>query len=72
MPLYEYTCPKCGLKFEKLRSMSQCDQDMECPHCHSSATRVLSTFASFSKGNEGSSDSSCSSCGTFSCDSCNL
>jgi len=65
MPLYEYTCPKCGLKFEKLRSMSQCEQDTECPQCHSTAKRMLSTFASFSKGG-----GSCSSCSTSSCDSC--
>jgi len=72
MPLYEYACPKCGLKFEKLRSMSQCDRDTECPHCHSNAKRVLPTFASFSKNGEGTSGGSCSSCGASSCDSCHL
>ena len=70
MPLYGYTCSKCELKFEKLRSMSQCDEDTECPQCHSTAQRVLSTFASLSKGGQSSGGDSCSSCSASSCDSC--
>ena len=70
MPLYEYKCPKCELRFEQLRSMSQCDEDAQCPQCHSSAQRVLSTFASLSK--DGGSAGSCSSCSGSSCDSCHL
>ncbi len=76
MPIYEYVCSKCGLKFELLRSINQCDKEASCPDCHSSAERVPSTFASFSKGKSGINTpiggSSCSSCSTASCDSCHL
>jgi len=73
MPIYEYLCPKCGLKFEALRAMSQAGEDAPCPGCGKSARRVLS---SFSKSSEGSLDfgggSSCPSCSDTSCDSCSL
>jgi putative FmdB family regulatory protein len=71
MPIYEYLCSKCGLKFEALRAMSQAKKGASCPHCGSSAKRVLSLF---SRSGEGSSDSgagsACSSCSASSCDSC--
>ena len=76
MPLYEYVCSKCDLKFELLRSINQRDKKASCPHCHNSAERILSPFASFSKSESGVNTpiagSSCSSCSTASCDSCNL
>lgn len=76
MPLYEYSCSKCSLKFELLRSISQCDEKAPCPRCHNSAERMLSTFASFSKSSSGITTSlggsPCSSCDTSACDSCNL
>lgn len=33
MPLYEYRCPKCGERFELLRSLSERDDETECPRC---------------------------------------
>ena len=44
MPIYEYVCPKCNLKFELRRSFSEASEYASCPHCHTSAKRVLSTF----------------------------
>ena len=76
MPLYEYVCPKCDLKLELLRSISQSDEEASCPHCQHGAKRVLSTFASFSKSDSGVTTSlggsSCNSCSATSCDSCHL
>ena len=76
MPLYEYCCPKCELKFELLRPISQSDKEATCPHCHGSAGRVISRFASFSKDESGATTSigggSCSGCSASSCQSCNL
>jgi len=78
MPIYEYVCSDCGLKFELLRTLSQANEGASCPHCHNSAERVFSTFASFSKDEGGlttpiaGSGSSCASCGAATCDSCGL
>jgi putative FmdB family regulatory protein len=33
MPIYEYECQDCGLRFEKLKSMSRCDEPEACPSC---------------------------------------
>ena len=46
MPLYEYRCDRCGEVFEKLRRMSDADDQTECPRCESAgARRILSSFA---------------------------
>jgi putative FmdB family regulatory protein len=76
MPVYEYFCTKCNLKFESLRSMSKSDEDAQCPQCNHAARRVFSRFASFSKGGNGESSpvagtgSSCGGCTSASCKSC--
>ena len=44
MPIYEYACPTCGHKFEKLQSMSATGAD--CPHCEQPAKRAISGDAS--------------------------
>jgi putative FmdB family regulatory protein len=78
MPVYEYTCSDCQLKFELLRPVSKVNEGVHCPRCHKSAERVFSTFASFSKSDSGLSTpvagtgSSCSSCNTTGCSSCGL
>lgn len=33
MPLYEYVCPACGERAEKMRSMSDRANGPECPVC---------------------------------------
>ena len=75
MPIYEYLCPECKLRFELLRPMSRADEAASCPRCHGSGLRVLSTFACFSKGAEGESSSiggfnQCNTCSAPSCDTC--
>lgn len=54
MPMYEYACPDCGAKFEKLRRMSEADAPMRCPECgKESAQRQMSTFAASGCGSGG-------------------
>jgi putative FmdB family regulatory protein len=54
MPLYEYSCCKCGHKFEMYRFFYQNDEHVECPECgEKEAEKCFSTFSS-------SSTSSCS------------
>ncbi len=48
MPLYEYICPTCDHRFEKLQSMSSTGAD--CPNCEQPAKRAISVFASVTKG----------------------
>ena len=43
MPLYEYHCPTCSHKFEKLQPMSATGAD--CPNCEQPAKRAISVFA---------------------------
>ncbi len=47
MPIYEYMCPACGHRFEKLvRSVSTGESKVACPHCQEhEAERAVSTFA---------------------------
>ena len=76
MPIYEYRCPDCDLKFELLRPLSQSDGGVSCPQCQHEARRILSTFACFSRDESGLTSSvggsSCASCSTTSCDSCGM
>ena len=48
MPLYEYMCPTCDYKFEKLQAMSALGAD--CPNCEQPAKRAISVFASVARG----------------------
>ncbi|MFU8796462.1 MAG: FmdB family zinc ribbon protein [Dehalococcoidia bacterium] len=75
MPIYEYCCPQCGLKFELLRQQSQSNDAVSCTRCGNSAGRIFSSFASFSKSSDGSSvpisgSASCGTCSAASCDTC--
>lgn len=76
MPIYEYLCPSCNLKFERMRPLSQSDAGASCPACQGAAQRTVSTFASFSRSADGStsriagSAPSCSACSLTSCDTC--
>ncbi len=33
MPIYEYTCPQCGKRFEKRVSFNEADERQPCPNC---------------------------------------
>lgn len=48
MPIYEYHCPTCSHRFEKLQPMNSGGAD--CPVCEQPARRAVSVFASVSKG----------------------
>jgi putative FmdB family regulatory protein len=48
MPLYEYRCPNCGRRFEKLQRRQDAE-DRTCPHCGAQdAEKQASSFASTS------------------------
>ncbi|MBI2172484.1 MAG: zinc ribbon domain-containing protein [Chloroflexi bacterium] len=47
MPIYEYVCPNCTEKFEKLRPMSD-GRSAPCPRCSGESPRVLSVFTAIS------------------------
>ena len=49
MPIYEYACPTCRNRFERMRSMDSFDDPSPCPDCGTPSTRVLSMFAAFTK-----------------------
>ena len=74
MPIYEYVCSDCDVKFELLRPLSQSGEAGSCPHCQQSAERVLSNFACFTTDDSGLSSmiggNPCASCGADSCDTC--
>ena len=77
MPIYEYICPECKTRFEKLRPLSQADQEAECPECGKPARRQLSTFACFTTTEggiptrvAGTGSGSCSSCTSGDCSAC--
>ncbi len=73
MPIYEYLCQKCNLRFEVLKRNFS-DQAEICPQCgNSGSKRVFSVFG-FSSGGKFVSSSSkgsgCSTCKVKNCDSC--
>ncbi|MBN2098215.1 MAG: zinc ribbon domain-containing protein [Dehalococcoidia bacterium] len=74
MPVYEYWCPHCRLRFELMRPLSQSGEGAPCPKCRNQAPRAVSRCASISKGDNGMSTpiggSSCSGCSSSSCSSC--
>lgn len=46
MPLIEYVCPKCKIKFEKLfLASADVKTSVPCKYCKTTASRCLSTFA---------------------------
>jgi putative FmdB family regulatory protein len=46
MPIYEYTCPRCGNVFEELVSMRRASEPLPCPSCgYQETTRNLTTCA---------------------------
>ncbi len=76
MPIYEYSCPDCNVKFELLRPMSRANETATCPRCQKDAERVLSSFACMAKDSAGEissiggGSSACSTCSATSCSTC--
>jgi len=73
MPIYEYYCPKCAAKFERLRPMTRADdaraddaranESATCTKGHGGAARTLSVFAGVARNADGSLDMAPSSGG---------
>lgn len=54
MPLYEYSCRRCGEAFEVLQRMGERGDELRCPACGATgADRRLSTFAAGSGSGSG-------------------
>lgn len=53
MPLYEYYCPTCETKFERLRPMSLSNEPAICPSGHEGAMRLLSVFSAMGRTDGG-------------------
>ena len=49
MPVYQYICPKCNLKFELKQSFSD-ESIVVCPKCQNGARRLFSTVPIIFKG----------------------
>ena len=54
MPIYEYHCPTCKNKFEKLQPMNS--TGAECPVCEQPARKTISVFAAVVRGESGDSE----------------
>ena len=82
MPVYEYCCEDCGIKFEALRPMSKADAPIACEHCHGKhTTRQVSLFAAHSKTAGGGQSQAiagagggggCAGCSGRSCSTCGV
>ena len=72
MPIYEYICQECQVRFEKIRCMADADAPLECERCHSSQTRraVSAAFAHSGGRVIAGGGSSCQGCSGGSCSSC--
>lgn len=78
MPIYEFRCPGCDRRFEKLCSMGETGDHVTCPECgRQGAQRVMSGF--FSKGGKGDNGGfgvtaggggGCAGCSSSSCATC--
>ena len=49
MPIYEYECERCSLRFELKRHFSE-DGEVSCPRCHGEAHRLFSPVSIIFKG----------------------
>lgn len=45
MPLYEYRCRTCDVRFDVRRAVADADADATCPAGHEGAVRLLAAFA---------------------------
>jgi putative FmdB family regulatory protein len=45
MPTYEYECPKCRIKMDRQRPMSESNLPALCPRCGGYADRIMSRIA---------------------------
>ena len=74
MPIYEYLCKECGVRFEVLRPIKDADSPVSCKSCQSNQThRAVSVF--FAQSNSqiiaGGNSSGCAGCAGGTCSTCN-
>ena len=73
MPIYEYTCTACDHEFDKLRRISQMDDEAPCPICESESERQLSVLSAFTSNDSGvmsavaGAGGGCAGCGPNGC-----
>jgi putative FmdB family regulatory protein len=73
MPIYEYRCLACDVRFDAMRPMSKADAPATCPRCGVPAGRCASLFSARSsdgKAIAGGNGASCANCGTHRCATC--
>lgn len=58
MPLYEYACPGCGQRMEKMKRVSDRANGPECPTCGEVTALALSTPGRVGVGNGSTSTES--------------
>ena len=66
MPIYEYTCQSCKVKFEQLQRTMNSDSKAKCPECGSIKTaRAMSVFAvaADTASKSSAAPSTCGRCG---------
>ncbi|MBM3288479.1 MAG: zinc ribbon domain-containing protein [Candidatus Eisenbacteria bacterium] len=69
MPFYEYSCEKCGARFDLMRRMAERDDPAVCPECgHKGAKRGPSRVTASVRGGSApacDSANSCANAGSF-------
>jgi len=69
VPVYEFRCPWCQKKFEKLCRLGETGEHLACPECEiPGAVRIVSGFSS--PGTEGGKGDACGPCTKSSCAGC--
>ena len=60
MPIFEYKCPNCGHRFEKLVLSSRRQRELNCPECGSpDVQKAISLFGTAAKGSSGGAAANC-------------
>jgi putative FmdB family regulatory protein len=71
MPLYEFSCKKCGQRFESLVTVGK-EKDVVCAKCGSADVEKMVSCFGIGGGSSRlkASSSSCTTCSTGSCSTC--
>ena len=72
MPIYEFTCRKCGETFEELILGGRIE-DIKCPKCQSGDVEKIMSACAFKSGEKfvsSSGSSACASCAGGTCSTC--
>jgi putative FmdB family regulatory protein len=73
MPIFEYWCKHCQIKFEEFLFPFEREKKPTCPHCGEKETEKLFSAFGFRSGGEftpSTGSSSCESCSSKQCTSC--